>query len=86
MVSESKSTALFIESIGKGELLDNGTYKAFSKIHYDTLFKHKCMKVYKEGRYSWNGDDEMFEHYTHTDTDQKTVQFNRTYFWIVSRE
>lgn len=86
MVLETKSVALFIESIGKGEIMDNGTYKAFSKVHYDKLFKQQGMKINKEGRYSWNEDDKMFEHYTHTDTDQKSVQFNRTYFWIVSKE
>ena len=51
MVSDLKSTALLIESIGKGEILDNGTYKAFTKIYYDKLFKNRGLKVFKEGRF-----------------------------------
>ena len=86
MVSDVKSTALFIESIGKGELLDSGTYKAFAKIYYDKLFQQQGLKIFKEGRFCWNKDGELFEHYTHTDFDKKSVKFNRTYFWIVSRE
>ena len=86
MVSDVKSTALFIESIGKGEILDNGTYKACSKAYYDNLFKHKGLKIYKEGKFYWNKDDEIFEHYTHTDSDENWIQFNKTYFWFVSRD
>ena len=45
MVFGIKTVALFIESIGKIELLDSDTYIAFSKAYYDKLFKHKGLKI-----------------------------------------
>ena len=39
--NHTKSLALFIEPIGKGEDLDNNTLKANKKEYYDKLFKNK---------------------------------------------
>ena len=47
------------------------------------MFKQKGVKIIKEGRFIWNDPDKEFEHYTSTDWMKKTVQFNRTYYWIV---
>ena len=82
--NQTKSVALFIEPVGKGEYLDNNTLKANKKVYYDKLFKDKGLQVKKEGRFVWNDVEHEYEHYTHTDWAKQTVTFNRTYYWIVS--
>ena len=78
------SVALFIEPIGKGELLDSEKLSAKKKSYYDKLFKENSLEIIEEGRFIWNDPDQEFEHYTTTDGNTVPVYFNRTYYWIVS--
>ena len=82
--NHTESIALFIEPIGKGEFLDNNRLKAYKKVYYDNLFKEKGIEIKKEGRFIWNEVEEEFEHYSSNDLNKNTVQYNRTYFWIVA--
>ena len=82
--NSSQSIALFIEAVGKGDLLDENKLTAYKKSYYDKLFKHKGLTIIKHGRFLWNDPDEKFEHYTQTDSIPVTVNFNRTCYWIVS--
>ena len=83
-MSGSKPISLFIEPVGKGELLYEDRLKANKLIYYNRLFKKKGLHILKEGRFIWNDIDQKYQHYTHTDKDPNTIMFNRTYYWIVS--
>ena len=53
MTKGTKPIALFIEPVGKNELLDSGQLTAYKKVYYDRLFKDMGLKVLKEGRLLW---------------------------------
>jgi hypothetical protein len=59
-MSGSQPISLFIEPIGKGELLDEDRLKANKLIYYEKLFKKKGLNILKEGRFIWNDENEMF--------------------------
>ena len=83
-VRDIQSIALFIEPIGKGEMIDSGKLKTNTKAYYDNLFKHKGFKIIKEGKFIWIKADDVYEHYTHTESIPVYISFHSTYFWIVS--
>jgi len=80
----TQGIALFIEPIGTGDALYFDGLKANKKSYYDNLFQTKGLEVIKEGRFLWHDADKDFCHYTETDYIKVVVQFNRTYYWIVS--